>query len=255
MIRCFAPRTRKQFLGAYVFWILLFQGYFLLLLSAFGLVQAAALPQWMAIGGLAVLPFLSTTLLMLRYQIGLQRAMRQEALTDELTRLPNRRAFLQAILPRLSREGGALMMVDIDHFKGINDTWGHGFGDDCLISMAAHLQPKMPGSYLLARLGGEEFGIMMFGASPRQANAAARRIVAGVRLQLPEGSAKIRVTNSVGVAFARPGDHMSDLLSRADQALYRAKEAGRARAVFEAERTPPPGRAEVVLLDPVRRRG
>jgi len=119
--------------------------------------------------------------------------------------------------------------VDVDHFKRVNDTYGHGFGDFCLIQTAQMLRPVMPRGYLLARLGGEEFGIMMFDGQLEQVKHIASRIARGIEVETPETGVNAMITNSVGITLAHAGEDLSDILNRADHALYDAKTNGRGR--------------------------
>lgn len=163
----------------------------------------------------------------------------QAAVTDPLTGLFNRR-YVDHHLARMSEQSAvagsalAVMMIDIDHFKAINDTYGHAAGDRVLVALAARLRDNLRAVDLVARIGGEEFLIAMPRTSARQAQGAAdrlRRLVNQTPFDLGEAYAPIPVTISVGVALSdeagqdQPDTHlMCDL---ADAALYRAKSAGR----------------------------
>jgi diguanylate cyclase (GGDEF)-like protein len=152
---------------------------------------------------------------------------------DPLTAVANRRAFDQQLealwagaVPRM-----ALLMIDVDHFKEYNDRYGHGEGDTCLRRIAAALAASVRGSDLVARIGGEEFAVLMPGGDVNVAEEVATRLRLGVEtLDIRHGDAPGgRVTVSVGVAacwldrgFAPP-----DLFDAADKALYEAKRAGR----------------------------
>ena len=161
---------------------------------------------------------------------------------DPLTGLANRRTFetfLHAELTNTSRVGGtALLLIDLDHFKSINDRYGHQVGDKCLQSLALMLLSvdRLPGS-LAARYGGEEFVVVYNAESAQQAQIDAdflcRRIEA-MRIPL-EGEQSLTMTASIGVSFIPQSDisDTNDLIARADKALYRAKSGGRNRAVLD----------------------
>ncbi|HTV45713.1 MAG TPA: PleD family two-component system response regulator [Stellaceae bacterium] len=163
------------------------------------------------------------------------------ALTDELTGLYNRRyalAHLDELIGRLGRDsvGTAILLFDIDHFKLVNDTHGHAAGDDVLRELAARACSAVRSVDLVARLGGEEFVVIM----PETGAAIAAVVAERLRLETsrepfvirPSG-ARLHVTISVGVTLTvAGGDERRSLLERADMALYEAKSAGRNRVVI-----------------------
>lgn len=180
-----------------------------------------------------------------RYQDRLRSNYEQSlsmALTDSLTGLFNRR-YLSAHLPRLLDRGGgnnkpvAALLFDIDHFKVVNDTWGHGVGDEVLKDVANRASRNLRNFDLVARLGGEEFVVIMPDTDLTQAGMVAERLRARIsdeafKVSAPVG--EIRVTISIGVAVADgslDGDGKPEsgdsLLRRADMALYQAKRSGR----------------------------
>ncbi len=161
------------------------------------------------------------------------------AVTDPLTGLYNRR-YVQAHLTRLaeqSRGSGrelAVMMLDIDHFKQVNDTHGHAAGDQVLVQLADRLRENLRAIDLVARVGGEEFLVAMPRTSAAQAHLAAdrlRRLVNERPFDLGNGGQKLKVTASVGVATSGRHDietrHLNKICDQADAALYAAKSAGR----------------------------
>ena len=159
------------------------------------------------------------------------------ATTDTLTELPNRRYFLERLeqeWARLHRLGGraALMMIDLDHFKRVNDTYGHGTGDRVLQAFAEVLRGSLRRMDVPGRLGGEEFAVILPGADLAGAHAIAERLrqaVEAMRVPHAEGEL-VRITVSIGVASFSPETATFDaLLTRADEALYRAKNNGRNR--------------------------
>jgi diguanylate cyclase (GGDEF)-like protein/PAS domain S-box-containing protein len=179
--------------------------------------------------------------------ISRRKAMEAELLrlatTDPLTGAANRRRFLEQMemeLARVKRHGksAALLMVDIDHFKEVNDAFGHSVGDSVIQHLAELARKRLRRSDLFARLGGEEFGILL----PETEGADAHEFADLFRRQVieaPAQSAKgaISITISIGVSEFDPSDASPDMvLARADNALYRAKEGGRNRVETE----PPP---------------
>lgn len=160
---------------------------------------------------------------------------RHDALTDDLTGLPNRRLFDAALAGRLenmSRYGWrfGLLIVDIDHFKAVNDKYGHAFGDAVLVGVGATLNGAIRTGDVLARWGGEEFGVLVESSDDAGLIDAAQRLrilVAKSEVRLAGVTHSVRV--SVGGALAFPEDTAETLFARADSALYGAKHAGRNR--------------------------
>ncbi|MCA9545948.1 MAG: EAL domain-containing protein [Myxococcales bacterium] len=168
----------------------------------------------------------------LRAQQAAEARLQALSVQDELTGLPNRREFVarleRAIEQRSKVEGAglAVLLVDIDHFRDINDSLGHGAGDALLVEVAARIRRHLGPLDLLARLGGDEFGVLRVG--PRRANEAvglAEQILAAVQLPFVADGREVSPSVSVGVATA-PGDEpsASALMAQADMALYQAKE-------------------------------
>ncbi len=159
------------------------------------------------------------------------------AVKDPLTGLFNRRyasSRLGQALDGLAAGGEPVSaaLIDIDHFKRINDTWGHAAGDAVLEGFAARILREMRAVDIAARFGGEEFILIFPGTQADAALEAAERVRAAVARETfawPEGA--LSVTVSVGVAEALPGDDVEDLLGRADAALYEAKASGRNQVV------------------------
>lgn len=171
--------------------------------------------------------------------VRLQRDLRGQAETDALTGAANRRAFTRA-LDREIAEAGRLsvplgvVMVDLDHFKAINDTHGHASGDRVLVRTVTALKSELQGGEMLGRLGGEEFAVLLPRADERQALETAERLrVATEHLVVENDDGRpIPVTASLGLTILAADESLatgSDLLARADQALYRAKKRGRNR--------------------------
>ena len=152
---------------------------------------------------------------------------------DELTGVWNRREFLNLLAAERARAGRGgpgfcVAMVDADHFKRVNDAYGHLAGDQALHELARLLQGTLRTEDCLARYGGEEFAVLLVGSAAEAAPAALERMRSAVQAhdwqRLAPG---IDLTISAGIATWRPGEDMGQVLSRADGALYEAKEAGR----------------------------
>jgi diguanylate cyclase (GGDEF)-like protein len=150
--------------------------------------------------------------------------------TDPLTGIANRRKLDAALAAFCStgRASGALMLIDIDAFKAINDRYGHPAGDQCLREVAQCLTSRLRPGDLLARMGGEEFAVLLPGMTPAEATEAAERLRQAVEvLEVMVNGAAVRVTISVGVAAGEADSAL--LMARADSALYLAKGGGRNR--------------------------
>jgi len=176
------------------------------------------------------------------------RELRQRALHDPLTGLYNRTIFdesLQQAICRGQREASpvAVLFVDIDHFKQINDTHGHAAGDEVLKGVAQTLQETIRHSDVLARYGGEEFVVLVHRPAEQGLQRLAERVREAVAAAtIRAGDANLQVTCSVGAAIALPGRHDENIGSRlmtaADECLYEAKRAGRNRTQFRSLITP-----------------
>jgi diguanylate cyclase len=163
--------------------------------------------------------------------------MRQLASHDELTKALNRRSlmgYLDQARSRAERSGESfsVALLDLDNFKAVNDTHGHAVGDDVLRVFAKTGYRGLRDSDAFGRYGGEEFMLILGGTPPAAAQAAVDRMRNKVAARdWSEFAPDLRVTVSAGVAGYRPGETVSQLLSRADDALYEAKRAGRNRVV------------------------
>lgn len=160
-----------------------------------------------------------------------QAALQKVADTDQLTGLSNRRAFDQAL--EAAKQGElerlALILIDVDHFKKINDQLGHDAGDDLLASVAQHLQVSVRATDVVARLGGDEFAILLRGGKAHHVDQIIKEILA-VQRHVPHSAAG-EVTFSVGAAlFPDDSGDPAQLYKNADLALYEAKRLGRARS-------------------------
>jgi len=164
-----------------------------------------------------------------------EQQLRDQAEQDALTGLLNRAglgervtAALQAPEPSGSEQSGtALLLIDLDDFKTINDTLGHTVGDAVLVALAERLRAAVRPSDVVARLGGDEFAILLRGVSAMQAAIAARRILAGQAQPVAVAGQHLLVRLSIGGALAGPDDDLNSLLRNADIALYEAKDRGK----------------------------
>ncbi|MEC9261227.1 MAG: GGDEF domain-containing protein [Pseudomonadota bacterium] len=151
---------------------------------------------------------------------------------DELTGLPSRRAFVQKAAKSLSADDQAchsLLMVDIDHFKQVNDQFGHTFGDEVLSRVGKMLAEGLRQTDIIGRLGGEEFAILLPGISTERAQGVADRLRRKVsELKFKQGEQQLNITVSIGIAVSHEVLYnWEHLYSKADQALYTAKREGR----------------------------
>ncbi|HEY9013197.1 MAG TPA: GGDEF domain-containing protein [Devosia sp.] len=170
--------------------------------------------------------------------------VRREAMLDPLTKIHNRKSFDENLLKALagaeqSGEPLSLLLLDIDHFKRFNDTWGHQTGDQVLRLVAMTLKSNIKGQDTAARYGGEEFAAILPETDVDGALIVAdniRKAVQAKELLKRSTNEKLgRITASFGVAMFRPGDNASSLIERADRCLYAAKRAGRNRVYGENE--------------------
>ncbi len=187
-------------------------------------------------------------------RVRLQAQLQHSAEHDPLTDLPNRALFTRRVRQALTgRRAGdhstAVLFIDLDGFKAVNDTIGHQAGDELLIEAARRLQDSVRAGDTAARLGGDEFAALILGDASRDRSAReyqVREIADRLRARLSQpyriGGSEVRVAASIGVAFADPGITPSDLMRNADLAMYRAKAGGKDRVETYA----PQMQAEVV---------
>ncbi|MGW3559533.1 putative bifunctional diguanylate cyclase/phosphodiesterase [Streptomyces sp. NPDC000963] len=188
-------------------------------------------------------------------RVRLQAQLQHNAEHDPLTDLPNRALFTRRVRQalggrRASDPGTAVLFIDLDGFKAVNDRLGHQAGDDLLVQAARRLHDSVRSGDTAARLGGDEFAALILGDGGRDRTARrnqVQEIADRLRLTLSrpyrlDGGQEVRVAASIGVAFAEPGIDAGDLLRNADLAMYRAKAAGKDRVELYA----PQMQAEVV---------
>ena len=157
------------------------------------------------------------------------------AATDMLTGLNNRRAFYEKVAEIPDGINGVLMIIDPDHFKRVNDTYGHGIGDLCLQQIAKRLIASVRENDIVARIGGEEFAVVMLDADRETAEGIGARLVEGVMLEVAQDDT-ITVTLSVGAMMLAHLKHFDTYMGLADEALYVAKSTGRARIVLASDK-------------------
>jgi diguanylate cyclase (GGDEF)-like protein len=228
-------------------------------LLLYAAIEIADVPPWLAfepdwghrVLSLATVPTVVLVLLLIHgvflAEIHKREAiLEQAAQTDALTGLPNRRHGFQHASSTFARalrtgETMAVLMLDLDHFKRVNDRHGHAGGDALLITVARSLEQRLRSHDMLARWGGEEFLVVASTSTPDDAHALAQALLEQIdTLEAKHQGVRISCTASLGVAVLSPQDTTLDaLLARADRALYAAKERGRNRVVVDASPAPP----------------
>lgn len=210
-----------------------------------GLVDFAQPQNHVAIHWVQVISFIAVMATALLGSVGFvlmikertDREIMHLAMTDSLTGVPNRRALIeQAELVRAQRSGHpmSLLMIDIDHFKRINDTYGHPLGDEVLRQAAALMGKRLRAGDVLGRYGGEEFCVIAPDTDSEGAQILAeslREILAATPLQTEAGAITITISIGFTCCATTGAREMKDLLAEADVALYQAKQAGRNRVV------------------------
>jgi diguanylate cyclase (GGDEF)-like protein len=168
---------------------------------------------------------------------------RRQALTDDLTSMPNRRHFLACVHSGItastaSDSSVALLIVDLDHFKELNDTLGHDAGDQLLCQVGERLRAVLRSSDTAARLGGDEFGVLLCGpCDTARAEVVADKILSAIGEPFPIKGLNLRVTASIGIAlYPEHAGGEEELMQHADIAMYEAKTAQSGRACYARER-------------------
>jgi diguanylate cyclase len=181
-----------------------------------------------------------------------------DALIDPLTKVANRRGFERAVAALQRTPAGlghsALLFIDIDHFKRLNDAYGHMLGDKVLCAIGELILQSIKGRDVAARLGGEEFVVLLTATTLDGARTVAEQIrhaIARCTVRGRDGEALDKVTVSIGIALAAANDSIAGLVERADEVMYAAKRSGRDRVACahstpEADADdPPPAPAQV----------
>ncbi len=193
----------------------------------------AALLLDIGITMLVCVPFVFLVYVIMMHQIKEQRGLISDAQTDDLTGLPNRRAFSRRT-ERALRTGrhGYFLIIDADHFKRVNDTLGHPSGDLCLQAIADRIKSVLRKDDLIGRIGGEEFGVLLFDRTMEEIQRFSGRLCFPIKVSVPGHNDLLRLTVSAGATEINPNDTLSNLTARADEALIAAKKNGRERMVL-----------------------
>jgi len=187
--------------------------------------------------------------------------LEQRSFTDELTGLANRGLFMRLLSQALggaerTKARTAVLFIDVDNFKAVNDRHGHAAGDGVLVEIARRLRSAVRPADLVARIGGDEFVILATDIDEEEADVVARRILALCAAPLPLGRISVSTSVSVGVSVEDPGAHPEASVARADTAMYAAKAAGRATIVRWSPRLddePPTGADGLAALQAANR--
>jgi len=184
--------------------------------------------QAICVGG----PFVAFFCVVTNFQLRTMRELSLLSRKDGLTGLNNRRTFMHLAHKRMQdQQGGVLLLLDADFFKRINDQWGHAVGDICLVEISHRLKWNLRGQDVAGRIGGEEFAVLLSGATIQQARVIAGRIGQPIPFRANADAAHLTVTLSMGAVLIEHGLSLDAHLLRADEALYLAKERGRSRLV------------------------
>ncbi len=199
-----------------------------------GLISSALVP---IVIGMPVIFFIEGQAIKLKKAVITLDLMREEAeeraKRDSMTGLYNHQHFMEQIHQNGRRDDGSLIILDIDHFKHINDSYGHQRGDEALIHVVKAVRKAVRAGDVVGRIGGEEFAVFLLDASKEEAKKVASRIRKTVeKIEfIPEDGVKAPLTVSVGVAMKDEVDNVVGAMKLADMRMYKAKETGRNRVV------------------------
>jgi len=219
----------------------------LLCLGQFGFVEGWRAILFLNTGGIGLISCLGLSELRRRFGEQEIRRLQEAATTDPLTGVCNRRSFDTEINRRVTqfRRYGtpcSLLIIDADHFKSINDTWGHDAGDQVLISMARVITATLRDIDQLFRIGGEEFAALLPETVGENSRKAAERVRQAVsESQIPAGNRRLEVTISIGGSELLTDDNAETWYKPADRQLYAAKIGGRNRVSFDCPIERPDG--------------
>lgn len=217
----------------------------LLLVNALNVAQALYfdrgqfMPLSNCIRGASVVatPFIVLVIWLISSLDNLQSHLSQMVRTDQMTGLLLRHAFMETVTRVHTDSGGVFLMLDVDHFKSVNDSFGHAIGDDCLIAVAEQIRSLTRRDDVVGRLGGEEFGIFLVGAPDPLAIEIGESLAKGVVVAVSDIGQDVNITMSVGAVRGKASETIQQVYSTADQALYRAKAEGRGRLIFDRRLT------------------
>jgi len=198
--------------------------------------HAAQSQRWLLLATLLLsLALLAATVAYLVQQMRLKKRLAELAVRDDLTGMPNRRSIMETARQvnsdrRGSQQPACIAVLDIDHFKAVNDTYGHDVGDAALITFARVCSANLRSQDRLGRFGGEEFLLVLPGACIADLPVVFERLQSGLRAAVVPGMpADARLSFSMGCALLRADDEVEQAIHRADESLYRAKAEGRDR--------------------------
>lgn len=233
LMRIFTPRSPLEYvLKPAATWAVYLLVYVMLEVAVFGWLPIG-LPERLFVITLTQLPFMAVAFILVTYLDGLQSGLANLAMTDVLTELPNRRAFIDQVSDiQRSGDTGYLLIIDADHFKQINDTYGHAIGDICLQAIAERLESLRTLNDVVGRIGGEEFGAFMPFSTKENIVLIGKKMCREIVVKHPDQPQPLRFTLSVGAAETQPKEPVETALARADEALYAAKENGRSQLVL-----------------------
>lgn len=228
LVAIFALRQRRDYIVKPLCILLAYLVVFAVATDAMTSPDPATLFTLLAIAAISLFPFMCLAYVLVQHLDQSRDQLGELALTDPLTALPNRRAFLDAAHRQQSNGTiGYILILDADHFKSINDTHGHAIGDVCLRAIAEGLVAEMRPHDIVGRIGGEEFGAYLPFATQADLLKIERRLCQTIRVALDDAQPALRVSLSIGAAETWPEEPAKDALVRADAALYNAKESGR----------------------------
>ncbi|MDG3040520.1 GGDEF domain-containing protein [Roseicyclus marinus] len=233
-----SPRSRVDL----VFKVMIFLGLIIIFNVAFNRISNMGPKlslQYLILNGLIVGgPFVASFFLILIKQAGLQKSLVRLSRFDHLTNLPNRRFFMKSCAEIVEKDAYAVLLVlDIDNFKAINDTWGHEVGDECLRSVGYILARTLRVDDLVGRLGGEEFGILLRNTRISNIGYIKTALLRPFPFKSEIGPQNLSVTVSIGACEIPKGGDLAVAFRSADSALYKAKRSGKAR--LEVQEMPP----------------